>query len=258
MSSPGRASENLRLELPFDGELDASKEKKYAETVVLVHHFGGSKKTLARHAQLLNELGYDCVRFTLDFNQALPSKLLPITADLEFGARHLWRDQIESILNSVPGRKIVYSFSMPSNSALEALARRRAKDVAAWICDGGPFVELTRCIWNLYENEYKIDSRLLRGLYTGASLAFYGPGFASEVPALLAQLPSNFPIFSIRGRKDPLVPLSAIEGVFTQANQLNVETMIIEDGGHLDGLKSNPKNYSRAVDKFLKRVSTRL
>jgi pimeloyl-ACP methyl ester carboxylesterase len=252
-------SETTR-ELPFDGELHTADSPKFKETIIFVHHFGGGKKTVLRHAAMVNEFGFNFVRFTLSFNQALPSKLLPINADLKFGARHLWCDQIESILNAVPGKKIIYSFSMPSNSALEAIARRHAKDVVGWICDGGPFLELPKCIWNLYENQYKIESRLMRGVYTALSLALYGFGFPKEAPLLFSKLPADFPILSFRGEKDLLVPPSAINELFSLAKrsklELDLDAVLIKNGGHLDGLKLEPEFYRKTVEKFLRKVAT--
>lgn len=242
--------------LPFEGEWGRSKERKFRETIVFVHHFGGSKRTVLRHVKMAMDLGYDTVRFPLVYNTVLPAQKLPITADLKFGARHVWAGQVEEILNSIPGKKIVYSFSMPSNGAMEAIAKRRAKDVVAWVCDGGPFLQIFKCSWNLFEHQYKVESRLVRGLYTSFSYFIFGKGIDEETPKLLSQFPDGFPVLSIRGAKDPLVPMDAIDDVFKSGAKLDLEQLVISGGGHLDGLKNFPDEYRPTVERFLKAHST--
>ena len=242
--------------LPFEGEWGRAKERRFRETIVFVHHFGGSKRAVLRHVKMANDLGFDTVRFPLIFNKMLPAQRLPITADLKFGARHVWAGQVESILNSIPGRKIVYSFSMPSNGALEALAKRRAEDVSAWVGDGGPFLQILKCSWNLFEHQFRVESRLLRGLYTSFSYFIFGHGIDEETPKLIAALPDGFPILSIRGARDPLVPQDAIDDVFRTAGKLDVEKLVIPDGQHLDGLKNYPEVYRPVVETFLKAHAT--
>lgn len=242
--------------LPFEGEWGRAPERKFKETIVFVHHFGGSKRTVLRHVKMAMDLGFDTVRFPLLFNKVLPAERLPITADLKFGARHVWADQIESVLNSVPGHKIVYSFSMPSNGALEAIAKRRAKDVVAWVCDGGPFLQIWKCSWNLFEHQFLVQSKLLRGLYTSFSYLIFGHGIEEDSTKFVSMLPSNFPILSVRGAKDPLVPQDAIDDVFKTASKVSLEKLVIPGGKHLDGLKNHEADYLPPVSRFLKQHGT--
>ncbi|HVK61238.1 MAG TPA: alpha/beta hydrolase, partial [Bdellovibrionales bacterium] len=178
---------------------------------------------------------------------------LPITGDLKFGARHIWAGQIEAILNAIPGKKILYTFSMPSTAAFEAIANRKAEDISAWVCDGGPFGQILRCTWNLLTHEQKIESKILRAASTGLSYFFFGLGLEKQVQQWSRSLPKDFPIFSIRGEKDPLVPPSAIEDMFAEADQVDLKVLTLPDGGHLDGLKNFPDLYKPAVERFLKR-----
>lgn len=296
-SGPAESSEEATTPrvLPFDGELSPAKHKQFIETVVFVHHFGGSKATLLRHSRLLNELGFDTVRFNLSLNQA-PLCTLPVTADFHFGVRYVWKEQIESILNSVSGKKIVYSFSMPSNSAFAAIAERRARDITAWICDGGPFLDLVRSTWNLYKHQYRVNSRLLRGLFTALSMGLYGFGIERELAAQFASLPRRdthgFPVLSFRGGKDPLVSPSAIDTFFSyrsgpsgrpgrsgrsengvgvpaaqttnrehshhEASSLALRTCLLPDAGHLDGLKRFPDPYTAELLSFLEAHASRM
>ncbi len=242
--------------LPFDAELMPAKNRKFEETVVLVHNFGGSRRTVLRHARLLNDLGFDCVRFDLIFHQAKPQQKLPITADLRFGVRHVWANQIESLLNAISGRKILYTFSMPSGAAFEAVAKRQGRDVAGIVADSGPFLQLHKCVWNLYQHEYDVKSRVLRAGFTAASLVLWGLSYKKQMKEALEEIPRSFPVLSIRGWNDPLVPVSAIDEFFAQQNHLDLETVALPDGSHLNGLRDFPMDYVPRVEKFLVRVST--
>lgn len=242
--------------LPFDAELMRAKNRRFDETVVFVHHFGGSRRTVLRHMRLVNEFGLDGVRFDLIFNKTRPQKQLPITGDLRFGVRHVWADQIEAILNAIPGKKVLYSFSLPSSSALQAIARRRARDISGLICDGGPFLQLHRCIWNLYEQEYKVQSRVLRAGFTGASMLLWGMRFKEQMKNTLNDIHPGFPVLSIRGWQDTLVPPSAIEDFFSLQEHLELEVLALPEAQHLKGLRDFPDEYVPRVESFLKRIAT--
>lgn len=242
--------------LPFDAELTRAKDRRFEETIVFVHHFGGDRRAILRHLRLVNDLGFDGVRFDLLFKRARPQDQLPITGDLRFGVRHVWADQIESVLNGIPGRKILYTFSMPSSSALQAIARRKAHDIAGMICDGGPFLQLPRCIWNLYEQEYKVRSRILRAGFTGMSMVLWGFGFREQMRNVLHEIPHDFPVLSIRGWQDSLVPPSAIEDFFSLQDHLDLEILSLPEAQHLKGLRDFPSEYVPRVETFLKRIAT--
>jgi pimeloyl-ACP methyl ester carboxylesterase len=243
--------------LPFDGEMARAPERRFQETIVFVHHFGGDRRTTLRHRKFVNKLGFDAVSFTLNFNHFNPAKGLPISGDLAFGARHLWTEQIEAILNALPGRKMIYSFSMPSNSAFEAIARRHAEDVTAVVCDGGPFLQLLKCTWNLYQHEFAVRSRVLRAVFTGLGLLMVGPGTEFELGEELSSLPAGLPVLSIRGTEDPLVPIEAIEEFLAYAPQVSLKTLTLDGGHHLDGLKKFPEIYTSVVEDFLVRHALR-
>jgi pimeloyl-ACP methyl ester carboxylesterase len=244
------------VELPFDAQVMPASEKRFRETVVFVHHFGGSRRTVLRHLKMVNVLGFDAVRYDLVFNALKLGEPLPITPGLKFGACHVWIDELESILNAIPGRKIIYSFSMPSLAALGAIARRKANDISGWICDGGPFLQLLRCTYNLLEHEYHVENPLLRAFYSAAAYPLFGTGIELAVRSWGSQLPDQFPVLSVRGEKDPLVPISAIEDVFAFTPQIELQRLSLKDGGHLDGLKKFPDVYEPTARAFLTRIGT--
>lgn len=241
--------------LPFDAELVRAKNRRFDETVVFVHHFGGSRRTVLRHVRMVNDLGYDAIRFDLIFHKNKPNEQLPITGDLHWGVRYVWANQLESILNAIPGRKIIYAFSMPAASAIQAIARRKNADVVGLVCDGGPFMQLVRCMWNLYEQGYQIQSKVARAGFTGAAFLLWGLRFKKEMKSALANLPKGFPVLSIRGGKDTLVPESAVDDFFKLQRHLDLETLSLPEAGHLSGLRDFPGEYIPRVEAFLQRIT---
>ncbi len=244
--------------LPFDAELMKAKQRRFNETVVFVHHFGGSRRTVLRHVRLVHDLGFDAIRFDLIFNKAAQGDRLPITGDLNWGVRHVWANQIESILNALPGRKILFAFSMPAASALQAVARRHGGDIAGLVCDSGPFLQISRCTWNLYREQYQVRSRILRAGYTGLSMLLWGLGFEEQIKKTLAGIHRGFPVLSIRGWQDSLVPPNAIDELFNLQDHLDLEVLSLPEAGHLTGLRDFPQEYTARVKKFLNHISTDL
>ena len=247
-------------ELPFDAAFDRAANRRFRETAVFVHHFGGDRRSTLRHARALNEIGFDCVRFTLPQSREAGAALArsPLAAAWEGrgGLRHAWTERTRRILDAVPGPKIVYSFSMPSASALQAVAERDARDVSAMICDGGPFLRLATCVSNLLEFECGVRSRFKLYLFTAASFPMWGVGYRRDMGASAARLPAKFPILSIRGGSDPLVPAGAIDDVWALPTRAQIERFAIADGRHLDGLRRFPDSYVARVRKFLESHAT--
>lgn len=244
-------------QLPYNAEWMRAAQKRSPLTIVFVHHFGGSKRTVLRHVKMVNELGYDAIRFDLILqDQTSLKNLFPITADLKVGMRHFWAQQVEAILNAIEGPKVLFTFSMPSTAAIEAIGQRNAQDVRGWICDGGPFSQLLRCTWNLFQHEYKVKSQILRGVLTVAATAVWGLHYERDLKASLAQIPARFPVLSIRGGKDPLVPEMAIEEFFDLQDHLSVQVYVIPEAHHLDGIKVAPAEYRDRIATFLKTLRT--
>lgn len=147
---------------------------------------------------------------------------------------------------------------MPSNSTFEAVARRHAEDVAAIVCDGGPFLQLLKCTWNLYQHEFAVRSRILRAVFTGLGMLMVGPGIEFDLREDLAALPAGLPVLSVRGTEDPLVPIEAIEEYLAYAPQVSLKTLTLDGGHHLDGLKRFPELYTSAVEDFLSRHASKV
>jgi hypothetical protein len=245
------------MKLIGEGELLKSAHKKFAETIIFVPFYFGKKAQLKRHAEFVNELGFDCVIFNLSSNLPLTiPKFLPNIKN-GWGIKHLWTQEIIKILDAIPGNKIFYAFSNPSSSALEATEIRKAKDIKAIICDGGPFYDLLQCNWNFFSKEFKVPTIFGKIAANAFARSIWSVHHEKELKQSLDSLPAKFPLMSIRGWQDHLVPPTAIEKAFNGHTQIDLEILNLPQGGHMDGLKKFPTIYKPRVTDFLKSVGTK-
>lgn len=243
------------LEIPYGGFVLEPPELRFEETVVFVHHWGGQKNSPRDHMNFVSSLGFRCVSFSQSFHshQSLrPRKeLLPKALK---GLRHVWTQEILEVLDAIPGQKILYSFSMPSGAALMALAQR-IESVKAWICDGGPFFQAHKCYWNYFTHQKPIKNWLLKeSAVIGSHFLFGNWNFKAEVKDALNALPKDYPVLSIRGWQDPLVPPSAIEEVFRHAPQVQLEVVSLPEAQHINGIRVATEEYKNRLSRFLNRV----
>lgn len=223
----------------------------------MVPFFGGTKTHLKRHIEFVEELGFEVHFVPLP----LPKRLLSLES-ISFarkwvgtrrglGLRYSWAKEIHKALDRIPGKKIVYSFSAPTASAIHAIAHRKQKDVVALIADSGPPYHSVLPFWNYFTHQLPVN-KLARGPAAVAALALWGGEHAAMLDRDLAKLPKDFPILSIRGWKDPLVSPSMINRVFSSHQQLHTEILALPEGAHLNGLKDFPETYCPRVEGFLK------
>lgn len=250
-------SEVAKKTFPFEGEFFLARNKKFEELIFFVHFFDGSKKQLLRHIRLVNELGFDAFAFQLQGNHRdLMSIKIPFSAKRKFGIKHAYADQIEYLLNEIPGPKIIFSFSNPSASAIEAMARRHCSDTLALICDSGPTAEFLPSAFKLYTHEFKIKSFALRTVLTPVLSAAWSLHFHKDLHQDLETFPEGFRVLSIRGWKDQLIPPNHIDAVFEPHSNLNWSKLSLPEAGHLTGLRDFRQEYAPVVKSFLEALAT--
>lgn len=239
--------------LPHWGEFHPSKQKKHKELVVLIHNYGSRGRHLRRYAAWMNELGFDAVTFDLSQQAEGLMKVLPFDRQGRYGLRHIWADEISDILNAFKQDKIIFSLSFPSVSALEAMYRRNFKDIKAWICDGGPFMQMLQCGYNLFAKHFKLPAykRLAYTIVGGFALGY--AGYDNDRKLFLQKFPANVPILSVRAWQDRLVPKRAIEGFFQGFDDLDLHVLNLPEADHLQGLHHCPNDYKPRIEQFLNR-----
>jgi hypothetical protein len=246
-----------KTKLPSRGQWHRTPNRKYKETVLLVPFFGAKKKNLQRHIEFLNESGFDCVVFELRDNWSEMTNNL-FSSKMQFGMKHVWADQIEGLLNDIPGDKILFSFSNPSASAIEAIAKRNAADIKGLICDGGPSGQLWHSMVNYFTHEMNLLLYPVKAAAAIASASLWHPNFLKVMHEDLEKFPKGFRLLSIRGWKDPLISPKMIDMVFEPHTQIDWQKLGLPEGKHVNGLKDHPDEYKLPVLQFLKEIATPL
>lgn len=219
-------------------------------TVIFTHNMWGNHKVPLRHIRMFNDMGYDCVTFDLYKATTIKDTL---AFQLKSPHRFLYQDivdQIKDVQDSIPGPKIMFSFSGPSLCALIASSERQ--DILANICDGGPFKEIYTCTLRMFRLQAQVPTLPLQMLTTAVGYFFWGLNSFPHLKNALSGWPKNRPILSIRGTKDPIVFPENIAHAFDGHPQLPLTVALIPEGGHLDGLKKHSEVYKKVVTDFLK------
>jgi hypothetical protein len=209
---------------------------------VFTHHFGGHGSSTKRHQDFVNELGFDCVSFSLDCEWK-PS--------MRMSLREVWVAQLTHILDQVPGDKILYTFSSPSMVTPQVLIEGHRTDIRAWICDGGPFLDLFHCFQNYYKHQKDFTGVMNRVAASLGYVVIGAVGLSRRVRRWMAAFPPDVPVLSIRAGHDHLVSERAIDSFFAAGAQMNLQKVAIPEAEHLEGLKNFPNIYKPAVKEFL-------
>ena len=217
----------------------------------------GSHRTTWRHYKYLNEKGFDCVTFNLLFgSERLRWEWHPDMKYIYKGVFYVWTRQIRSVLNFIEGDKILFGFSGPSLSAFWASHGRN--DISAVICDGGPFHRIYSNTRNFFYYEVGIKNKWLNKAAAFFGSAIWGYKPIEKLHKVLRVWPRSVPVLSIRGIKDNIVAIRTIRKVFKIASNVDVTTLELEYGKHLDGMRDFPDQYTKTLLPFLKRKSTLL
>ncbi len=232
----------------LNGRFFKSQNKKHKEIIFFVHFFEGSPAALRKQIQLVNQLGYDAYGFQLPTMQEALSA--PFTSDLSFGVKHIYTEEIEKNLNSIQDEKIIFSFSNPCASSIEAIVRRNCYDIKALICDSGPSFRMVKSGENLLHWNKK-HSWLMTKLLNPFFSFFWSPLHHHDTPKHLAALPRNFPVLTLLCENDILIPPQDTILGFENQKHLNWQSVTFTKTGHLLAIRNHPDQYRSVVENFL-------
>ena len=236
-------------EIPTTQHISDHPEAKRRPHIIFVHNYGGSEQTSWRHVKLIQELGYNSVTFSLSNHGENPRWALPWNEMVH------WGNEIQRVLDQVKAKeKILFCFSGPAASGLYALTHNGGrKDVVGYICDSGPFVDAWSCTRRMISEVKGIHNPFLRELDLVSMMVRWGFHHDSNLKASVRELfdkDSKFPILSIRGTEDQIIPVENIDAVFKPFKFQNL-TILLLKSGHLTALKDHPEEYRQAVKKFI-------
>ena len=234
-----------------NGKYHQSDNKKHDALIVLVHNLGGVPEQFKYHVEFLNQNGFDVYTYPFFLSGKEHWKdFFPMMKKNKLGIVETWADELEQQLNKLSGNKIIFSFSYPSLSALLVASNRN--DVKALICDGGPFSHLIAASWRFFTYHLQPDNIFLK-LYLSGKMyfAFYDKFAWKRVKTL--DLPHHFPILSLQGEKDQLIPPVFINDFFQKIKNIKLIVCRLPDSSHLEGLKRDRELYIKTVLNFLKK-----
>ncbi|KHE92154.1 MAG: hypothetical protein K8F52_04425 [Candidatus Scalindua rubra] len=234
-----------------------AKKPLFKEFIVFIPWYGAKIKSLKAHVDFVNSLGFNASVIPLTWvNKRLPGNITGLKK-LKTGMIGYWEKQINNGLDKIDGDKIVFCFSMPSFSVFQALYQKKRKDIAGIVCDGGPFSGLGfKISWGYFTHVAHVPNKLLRLAVSIISFYSFGRNFEKHIFTHINSLPENFPVLSVRGLKDPMVPPSFIDNAFKQQKHLDLYTLALPDGVHLNGLHNFSDIYKPKIEEFLSQIAT--
>lgn len=231
-----------------------SSESKSCDTlIVLVHHLGGVPEQLKHHVKFLNENGFDVYTYPAFLHGKDHWRdFLPAVKKSKKEVLEIWREELENHLNTLPGFKIIFSFSFPSKAAFLAIPKR--SDIKALICDGGPFVNFPLISWRLLTYYHGVTNVFLKIYLTMKMCLAFKYVFPGKLKSTLSLIAKGFPILSLRAEQDKQVSPLAIRKFFDKIQQADITVCHLKDSAHLKGLKTEREFYIKNVLEFLEKV----
>ena len=238
---------------PFEGEIFYPSKQKFKEIVIFTHHYGGSKKNLLRHIQLINDLGLRAFAFNL-FPQPFSGSFhfLKNPAFYFQTLESVWKKQIFQALAPLrEEQKILFSFSFSCNVISQIYCK--IPQVKAIIFDGGPFASIFKNSWFYLSQQEKISNFWLRCFIVPLWSFFFGFFFLKfKIKYSLKKMEkAQLPLLSFQAEEDPLVPPECINSLLRSYKKLNLTVCGLKKTSHLKGLKTQPEVYKKTLKNFL-------
>ena len=244
-------SEVLKKDFPYEGEIFYPSQKKFEETIVFFHHYGGHKKQLKRHIQFVNQLGFQAFAFHL-FPQPFQGTFSLLTKPSLYCStlNSRWKKQMLEILSLLPEKKILFSFSFSCNVIAQILPRM--SNIQAVVFDGGPFAQAFQNGWRYLSYQEVVHNPLLRGFILIPWNVFCGFFFLKrKINHAFTKWPLQFPVLSFQAVQDKLVPPDYINNILKKHSHLDLTICPIDHVQHLQGMKLQAELYKDTLRKFL-------
>jgi hypothetical protein len=220
--------------------------------VILLHHFGGSRKTLRRHKELYLSAGFDVMECDLPFHGR--EKLCsPFFLREKYVSR---LDRMESLGRAKlrAGMLGVHAFSSTSSATLSWLARSPERRLDFLICENGPFLDFSEVRRRTVRFFLRPKWELLEKFLGWGAQVFWDQSFnktfAGEIREWTARADSTIPqMLFLLCENDELIPPAQTQpliGLFHQAR-----THLFKREGHLTALKNQSAEYRRVLAEFL-------
>ena len=233
------------------GQYHSSENKKHDLIIVLVHHLGGEPEQLKYHVQFLTQNGFDVYTYPAFLHGKDHWRgFLPALKKNKKAVLEIWAEELEQHLKSLPGLKIIFSFSFPSACVFLLIPKR--KDIKALICDGGPFMNFPLMCWRLLTHYHGVSNVFLKiHLMIKMNVRFKCLFVGKRLKHFLSLIPKGFPILSLQAEQDKQVPPVYINKFLELVKQADIIVCRLKKSAHLKGLKTERELYIKNVLKFL-------
>lgn len=235
------SKDNLKLH----GYVVLNPIKKSKIWVILAHGYMGRAYEMAKYAKKFVEMGYNTLLVDLRAHGKSEGKYIGMG----------WKDRldilkwIEKICQYETDSKIIlYGASMGAATMMMTIGENLPENVKICIED---------CGYSSVERQFKMLLKTLKPyiaeylMIAASCVAKLKVGYNFGEASSLKQIKkSDIPILFIHGDKDKFVRYEMLDELYEEAN-IPKEKLVIENAGHVESSKKNPKLYWKTIKKFI-------
>lgn len=233
---------NLRLDADY-----LPAKQKTNNTVVIVHGFSGSKKSMFSYGTMFHDLG---------FNVLIPDDRASGQSQGKYIGygwldRKDYLDWIHKVIqhNGKSSKILMFGVSMGGATTIMTSGERVPKQVKAYIADCG-YTSVYDEITYQAKQMYHLPQWPFVPMVSEISKVL--AGYSYQQASAIKQIKKNHrPILIIHGSKDTFVPTWMGRALYRAANKPK-ELWIVPGAKHAGSFKHNPYVYQQHINNFLK------